>query len=153
MAGMNLFDKCEYERMETPSLPMYNTRVRACQHSANQDQFLAQRVSLPFAFTNNQGVDVAPRQAYNHITMANAVSNQETGASLDYHNLIQDENTFPIWNKAAANEFGFLAQYVGGGIEGSNTIFFIPRQAVPEGKIVTHGIFVVDIRPKKTETN
>jgi hypothetical protein len=36
-----------------------------------------------------------------------------------------------------------------GGIEGSNTIFFIPRQAIPKGKIVTYGRFVVDIRPKK----
>jgi hypothetical protein len=46
-----------------------------------------------------------------------------------------------------------LAQGVGGRIEGSNTIFFIPRQAAPKGKIVTYGWFLVDIRPNKTETH
>jgi hypothetical protein len=85
--------------------------------------------------------------------MVNAVINQDTGASLDYRHLIQDETTFPVWNKAAANKFGRLAQGVGGRIEGSNTIFFIPRQTVPKGKIVTYGRFVVDIRPNKTETH
>jgi hypothetical protein len=45
--------------------------------------------------------------------MANSVINQDTGASLEYRQLIQDEANFPIWNKAAANEFGRLAQGVG----------------------------------------
>jgi hypothetical protein len=85
--------------------------------------------------------------------MANAVINEDTGASLEYRHLIQDETTFPIWNKAAANEFGRLAQCVGGRIEGSNTIFFIPRNTVPKGKVITYGGFVVDIRPHKTETH
>jgi hypothetical protein len=44
-----------------------------------------------------------------------------------------------------------LAQGVGDRVTGSNTIFFIPRQAVPKGKIVTYGRFVVDIRPNKPE--
>jgi hypothetical protein len=38
-------------------------------------------------------------------------------------------------------------------IEGSNTIFFLPRQAIPKMKIVTYGRFVVDIRPKKAENH
>jgi hypothetical protein len=59
MAGMNLFDKFEEEHMETTSLPRYNTRARARQHSANQAYFLAPRVFLPIAFKNNQGGDVA----------------------------------------------------------------------------------------------
>jgi hypothetical protein len=37
--------------------------------------------------------------------MANAVINQDTGASVEYRQLIQDETTFPVWNKAAASEF------------------------------------------------
>jgi hypothetical protein len=52
-----------------------------------------------------------------------------------------------------SNEWGWLAQVVGGRIEGSNTIFFIPRNAVPKGKFITYGRFVVDIRPKKSETH
>jgi hypothetical protein len=85
--------------------------------------------------------------------MANAVINQDTGASLEYHQLIQDETTFPFWNKSGANKAGSLARGVRGRIEGSNTIFCIPRQAIPKGKIVTYHHFVVDIRLKKSETH
>jgi hypothetical protein len=37
-------------------------------------------------------------------------------------------------------------------LTGSNTKFFIPRQSIPKGKIVTYDLFVVNIRPNKTET-
>jgi hypothetical protein len=85
--------------------------------------------------------------------MANSVINEDTGASLEYRHLINYASTFTIWNKAAVNDFGRLAQGVGNRIEGSNTIFFIPRQAVPKGKIVTYRRFVVDIRPNKSEVH
>jgi hypothetical protein len=118
MAGMNPFDTFEEEHMETPALPRYNTRVRARQHSANQAQFLAPRIFRPIAFTNNQSFSVTSTQAPNPnpIPMANAVINQDTSASLEYRHLVQDDSTFPVWNKAAANEFGRLAQGVGGRI-------------------------------------
>jgi hypothetical protein len=83
--------------------------------------------------------------------MYNAVINEYTGASLEYRHLIQDETSFPVWNKSAANQFGRLAQGVGGMIEGSNTVFFIPHNTVPKGKVITYGWFVVDIRRNKTE--
>jgi hypothetical protein len=123
MAGMNLFDTFEEEHMEILALPRYNTRARARQHSANQAQFLAAGIFHPIAFTNNQTMPLT--QTPNPIPMANAAINEDTGASLKYRQLIQDETTFPVWNKAAANELGRLAQGVGGRIEGSNTIFFI----------------------------
>jgi hypothetical protein len=85
--------------------------------------------------------------------MVKSVINEDTGASLEYLHLIKDTSTFTIWNKAAANEFGILAQGVGDRIEGSNNIFFIPRQSVPKGKFITCGRFVVDIRPNKSEIN
>jgi hypothetical protein len=85
--------------------------------------------------------------------MADAVINQDTGASLEYCQLMKDETTFTVYNKAEANEFGRLVQGVGGRIEGSNTIFFIPRQEVTKGKIVTYGRFVVDTRPNKTNNH
>jgi hypothetical protein len=66
---------------------------------------------------------------------------------------IKNDSTFPVWNKAEANEFGQLAQGVGGRIEGSNIIFFIPLQAVTKVNILTHGRSVVDIRPNKSETH
>jgi hypothetical protein len=83
--------------------------------------------------------------------MANSVINEETGASLEYRHLINDASTFTIWNEAAENEFGILAQGVGNRINGSNTILFIPRQAVPKGNVFTYGRFVVDVRPNKSE--
>jgi hypothetical protein len=85
--------------------------------------------------------------------MSNSVINEDTGASLEYCHLINDASTFTIWNEAAANEFGRLAQGVGTRIEGSNTVFFIPRQDVPKGKIITYGRFIVDIRPNKSEVH
>jgi hypothetical protein len=115
--------------------PRYNTRARARHHSANQAQFLDQRIFRPIAFTNNQYITVTSTQAPNPISMANAVINHDTGASLEYRHLIQDETTFPVWNKAAANEFGRLAQGVGGRIEGSNTIFFNPTQCSAQRQI------------------
>jgi hypothetical protein len=42
-------------------------------------------------------------QAPNPIHMANAVINENTGASPEYRHLIQDGTAFPVWNKTAAN--------------------------------------------------
>jgi hypothetical protein len=151
MAGVNLFDTFEEEHMETPAFPRYNTRARACQHSAHQAQTLSPRIFRPIAFTNNQNITLPIQHSPQTMPMANSVINEDTGASLKYRHLIKDDSTFTVWNKAAANEFGRLAQGVGNRIEGSNTFFFIPRQAVPTGKIITYGWFVVDIRPNKAE--
>jgi hypothetical protein len=149
MAGMNLFDTFEEEHMETPAVPGYNTRSIARQHSADQAHTLTPRMFRTIAFTNNQAITFPFKQAPQTMPMANSVTNEDTVASLEYRHLIQDDSTFPVWNKAAANEFGRLAQGVGGRIEGSNTFFFIPCQAVPKGKIITYGRFVVDICPNK----
>jgi hypothetical protein len=70
--------------METPSLPRYNTRARAHQHSANNALHLAPCVFRPITFKNNKGFHAAPKQASNHIPMTNAVINQDTGARLEY---------------------------------------------------------------------
>jgi hypothetical protein len=153
MAGVNLFVTLEEKHMETPSLPRYNARAMARQRAINQDHYLTPCVFCPITFTNAQVFHAAPKKAINHIPMANDVINQDTGASLEYHQLTQDEPAFPVWNKEAATEFVRLAQGVVGTIEGSNTIFFIPRQAILKGKIVTDGRFVVDIHTNKTETH
>jgi hypothetical protein len=68
------------------------------------------------------------------ILMANAVIHPTTGESMEYIGLIADNETFPTWDRAAANEFGRLVPGVGGRIEGSNTIYFMPRSAVPPNK-------------------
>jgi hypothetical protein len=71
--------------------------------------------------------------------MAHAVIHPTKGVNMEYRGLISDEETFPIWDRAAANEFGRLAQGIDGRIEGSNTIYVIPRSAVPRNKTVTYG--------------
>jgi hypothetical protein len=113
MEGVNIFDTFEEDHMETPSLTRYNTRARTLRHSANNAQHHAPSVFHHITFTNTQGFHASPRQAINNINMANDVINQDTGTSLKYRQLIQDETTFPVWNKAAANEFGRLAQGFG----------------------------------------
>jgi hypothetical protein len=129
MAGVNLFDTFEEEHT-TPTIPWYNTRALARQYASHQAQTLRPRIFRPLAFPTRQ----KPKHT------ANSVINEDTGTSLEYRHLINDTSTFTIWNEAAANEFGRLAQGVGNRIDGSNTIFFIPRQAVPKEKIVTYGI-------------
>jgi hypothetical protein len=151
MAGVNLFDTFEAEHMETPAVPRYNTRDLAHQHSAHQAKTLSPRIFRPIAFTTNQNITLPIQHNPLAMPMVNSVINEDTGASLEYRHLIKDDSTFTVWNKAAANEFGILAQGVGNRIEGSNTFFFIPHQAVPKGKIITYGRFVVDIRPNKSE--
>jgi hypothetical protein len=71
--------------------------------------------------------------------MANTVIHPTTGANMEY--------------RATTNECCRLVQVVGGRIEGSNTIYFIPRSAVPSSKTVTYGHFVVYIRPNKEEVH
>jgi hypothetical protein len=51
VAGENLFNTFEGEHLETPSLPRYNTRARAQQHSAHSIQHHAPRVFCPITFT------------------------------------------------------------------------------------------------------
>jgi hypothetical protein len=80
--------------------------------------------------------------------MANAAIHPTTGANMEYRSLISDDETFPTWDRAAANDFFRLAQAVGGRIEGSNVIFFIPRSAVPKKKTVTYRRLIVDASVK-----
>jgi hypothetical protein len=123
MAGVNLFDKFEEEHMATPTIPRHNTRALARQYAAHQAQTLRPRIFRHIAFTTHQNIPMP---------MANSVINADTGASLEYRHLINDASTFTIWNKAAANEFGRLAQGVGERIEGSNTFFFHPTPSRPQ---------------------
>jgi len=84
-----------------------------------------------------------------------AVMDAETGKELTYRQLIHHPKYKKEWNTSAANEFGRLAQGVGGRIEGSNTIRFIPRSSIPHDRLknVTYGKFVCELKPNKKEIN
>jgi hypothetical protein len=121
IAGVNLFNTFEEEH-NSPAIPRYKTRARARQHAAH----LAQ-TRRPWIF---RLLVFVPRQTMPK-NMANSVINEETGASLDYRHLINDASTFTIWNKAAANEFGRLAQGVGDRINGSIAFPLVLKMATP----------------------
>ena len=78
--------------------------------------------------------------ATNHIynLEANAVLNPLTGVLQEFRHLIQGPDK-EIWTKSLANEFGRLTQGVQNRIEGTNTMYFIPKEEVSfETKKVTY---------------
>ena len=89
------------------------------------------------------------------IHMVNAVLDADTGEMLEYRKLIRHPKYKEDWSTSCANEFGRLAQGVGGRIDGTNTIFFIPKEKVPRERLrdVTYGKFVCTVRPEKKEPN
>jgi len=85
--------------------------------------------------------------------LANAVLDGEK--LLNYRQLIKHPELGDDWSFSSANEFGRLAQGIGGRVKGTNTINFIDKSEVPEDRFkdVTYGKFVCTIRPEKTEKN
>ena len=72
---------------------------------------------------------------------------------LNYKQLIKHPELGDDWSCSLANEFGCLAQRIGGRVKGTNTIAFIDKSEGPEDRFrdVTCGKFVCTIRPEKTE--
>jgi hypothetical protein len=69
---------------------------------------------------------------------ASAVAHPITGKLMEYKQLISDPATRNDWQLSAANEFGRLAQGVGGRIRGTNTITFIPHHEMPADRQATY---------------
>ena len=74
---------------------------------------------------------------------------------LNYRQLISHPKLGEQWQTSSANEFGRLAQGIGGRIKGTNTIFFIKKEDIPEERMkdITYGKFVCNVRPEKDEKN
>ena len=84
---------------------------------------------------------------------ANAVIRPTTGALQEFRHLIVGPDK-ATWYQLLANEFGRLAQGFGNRIDGTNTIQFISKTAVPFNiKNVTYPRFFCDMRPNKYETH
>ena len=83
-----------------------------------------------------------------------AVLHPETGQPMKYRQLITHPEFKVVWNRSSANEFGRLAQGIGGRIQGTNTIRFIRKEEVPIGRLkdVTYGKFVCELKPNKEES-
>ena len=90
------------------------------------------------------------------VEQALAVMDQQTGKLLNYRQLRRDPKHKQDWSLSSANEFGRLANGIGGRIKNpTNTIKFLRREQVPESrrKDVTYGQFVCSVRPEKKEKN
>ena len=87
------------------------------------------------------------------IQSANAVTDPDTGKQLEYKQLINHPNCHlcKTWQHSSANEFGCLAQGVGGHIAGTETIRFIHDHKMPPTRRPTYARFVCKIRPQKSE--
>ena len=68
---------------------------------------------------------------YIAITEANSVTHPITGQAQEYRHLMKGNNK-DTWETSFANELGRLAQGVGNRIEGTNTINFRQKSAVPK---------------------
>ncbi len=82
---------------------------------------------------------------------ASKVFDAETGEWLKYLRLINHPTYYAVWSHSSANEFSRLAQGVGNRIEGTNTIYFIHKQEVPQDRWndVTYAKFVCELKPNK----
>ena len=90
----------------------------------------------------------------NEVHEAMAVMDAETGKLLNYKQLIRNPKYKKKWSISSANEFGRLANGVGGRTKNpTNTIKFIRKDDIPKDrrKDVTYGSFVCNIRPEKKE--
>eukprot|EP00957_Ditylum_brightwellii_P140449 10701097-Ditylum_brightwellii.AAC.1 len=76
--------------------------------------------------------------------IANRVLNTKTGKMMEYRDLLKSDKD--MWLKSSANKFRRLAQGVGTCIsKGTNTIFFIPKSKIPEGRKATYARLVVNV--------
>jgi hypothetical protein len=139
------------------SAPARNTRshttAKAKLLAAPATNTRAKRISripkpIPILSTRMKRVDKEVHRAL-------AVMDHDTGKLLNYRALLRHPAYHDDWTKSSANEFGRLANGVGGRIKGTNTIRFIQKRDIPKDRIkdVTYGQFVCTIRPEKKEPN
>ena len=83
-----------------------------------------------------------------HRERAQLIHDKETGEYLKYRQLMRYPKYKGTWQQSAANEFGRLAQGVGGRYKGTNTIFFIHKNQVPNDRIkdLMYGSFSCDYK-------
>eukprot|EP00804_Cyclotella_cryptica_P002199 CCRYP_018252-RA/>CCRYP_018252-RA protein AED:0.18 eAED:0.16 QI:0/0/0/1/0.4/0.16/6/0/1101 len=84
---------------------------------------------------------------------AHAVLDQETGQLLEYRQLLKHRKFRDVWNLSASDEFGRLAQGIGGRIKGTDTIRFVHKHEIPQDRFkdVTYIKFVCTIRTEKKD--
>jgi hypothetical protein len=86
---------------------------------------------------------------------AGAVMCDDTGDLLEYRQLAKIPKYRQKWTNAFGKEIGRLAQGIDGIVEGTNTIFFVDYDEIPEDrkKDVTYARICVNYRPEKADPN
>ena len=84
-----------------------------------------------------------------------AVLDENTGELLEYQHLMHNPKYRELWDRSYGNELGCLAQGMPGRVEGTNTIFFVSKEAMPtaQWRDVTYGSMIVKERPEKVDPN
>ena len=148
------FEGCVPQPHRSPRIPLVptppvNARYPTCTRTPPTLLHTAHHVTT---ITNRIHTLVAP-EPDQHLPkhFAYAVVDPDTGKSLEYRHLIQQAATKDKWVTSFANKLGRLAQGVGNRHKGTDTIFFIPHNAVPAGRKVTYGRIVVALRPMEKE--
>ena len=107
---------------------------------------------------NMSSVKISPRAAAGRkypvqllCELAGAIVDGSTGELLEYRHLMQREEHKEVWGNSFGNEIGRLAQGIPGRVEGTDTIDFIHKHAVPHDRTVTYASFVLDYKPLKSE--
>jgi hypothetical protein len=137
-----------HRRVVTPQTPHGMVRHSARQHSLSQDMMAETLAQADHCFS------ISANTKINHPStpktesvilpeMANAVICPETGKYLKHQELITKLKYKIQWMRSTAKEIHRLYN--------TNTIRFIRRSAIPKGRKVTYGSFVVDIKDHKEE--
>jgi hypothetical protein len=121
--------------------PAHNTRPRVS------------RIPQPTPIVHTKPSRLA--QLENEVHKALAVLYKSMGKLLNYRQLLRHPIHQGEWTISSTNEFGHLAQGVGGRIRGTDTIRFICNADIPHDhcKDVTYGRFVCNVHPEKAEPN
>lgn len=146
--------------------PSANTRSRSAEFSPPAANTRSRRSATPSAnAVETRGGRRAPKKRVlrrltaiiekveNEVYEALAVMDQDTGKLLKYRQLLRHPKHRKEWSVSAANEFGRLANGVGGRVKGTNTFNFINKSKIPKQRMkdITYGQFVCSIRPEKKE--
>ena len=145
-------DDDSYSDMENDidDMPSRNTR--------SHHRTLTQDIVLMTMDVSSNAKKITARQAASRtypkdfiLEFAGAVLDGTTGNLLEYRHLIKDPRYKEIWGQAFADEIGRLAQGRKGGVEGTNTLFFINKHEVPPDRRgdVTYDRICCNVRPEK----
>jgi hypothetical protein len=139
-----------HQQQPKPPPTLKQPKIVASESIANR---VKSRRETPPSLGQTPGQSIAERVARRRREFASPVLDQDTGKMLEYRQLLCDPKHKAIWSKTGANEFGRLAQGVGGRIDGTNTILFDHKHEIPQDRLkdVTYIKFVSSIQTEKED--